>query len=60
MAGNEGGIEARTDVNDEPSAAPARRRWSTPVVITSDLRRAGAHVGFGSDGSDPFYGPYGS
>ncbi|RYD26775.1 MAG: hypothetical protein EOP89_06305 [Lysobacteraceae bacterium] len=38
----------------------ARRPWQTPEVITSDARGAGAQVAFGSDGSTPVYGPYGS
>ncbi|WP_230772531.1 hypothetical protein [Sphingomonas sp. Leaf4] len=38
----------------------ARRPWQTPEVITSDASGAGAQVAFGSDGSTPVYGPYGS
>ncbi len=40
--------------------AEAKRPWQTPEVITSDARAAGAQVAFGSDGSTPVYGPYGS
>lgn len=29
-----------------------RRPWSTPVVIVSEMRHAGAHVALGSDGTD--------
>lgn len=35
-----------------------RRPWSTPVVIVSELRHAGAHVSLGSDGTDSDAGGY--
>lgn len=47
-------------VNMSVAIADARRPWQTPEVITSDARGAGAQVSFGSDGSTPVYGPYGS
>ncbi len=38
----------------------ARKPWSEPRLIISSMRNTEAHVTRFTDGSTPFFGPYGS
>ena len=53
-------VAPATPDRDERAIDPPRKPWVTPAVIVSELRRSGAHVANGSDGSSELYGPYGS
>ena len=45
--------------SDPAAPVDARKPWSTPVIVASDPRKAGAHVSLGSDGTSYTY-QYGS
>ncbi len=50
-----------SDASSDPDSPDIRKPWSTPQVIVSELRNAGAQVAVGSDGTSPRTGyQYGS
>ncbi|MES3151818.1 hypothetical protein [Sphingomonas faeni] len=45
--------KATIDTPSDTAEPVGLKTWSTPQVIVSELRNAGAQVGVGSDGTSP-------
>ncbi|QNA85048.1 hypothetical protein G4G27_14370 [Sphingomonas sp. So64.6b] len=53
-------MEATTNRSGGSIETAQRKPWSSPKVIVSTLRDSEANVTRFTDGSTPFFGPYGS